>query len=145
MRVKEIMSKELACCTPETSLQEVSKMMLQKDCGCIPVCETTNGRHVIGVVTDRDIVLRTIAAGLNPLQMTARDCMSHPVATVQQEDKIETAMDLMEENQIRRIPVVDSQGCCCGMLAQADLALHVQQAMTGELVQEVSKPGASLM
>src|SRR5688500_15966494 len=79
MRVRDIMSKNVACCSPETSLPEVARMMVDNDCGEIPV--VTVSRVPIGVVTDRDITCRTVAEGKNPLLMEAGDCMTTPCVT----------------------------------------------------------------
>ena len=80
MRVKDIMSTTVACCGPETSLPEVARMMVDNDCGEIPVVNASGAP--IGVVTDRDITCRTIAEGRNPLVMVAGDCMTSPCVTV---------------------------------------------------------------
>src|SRR6266568_4202653 len=76
MKVRDMMTGDPACCTAETSLPEVARMMVDRDCGEIPVVDNTSSKVPIGVVTDRDIVCRTVANGLNPLDLTAADCMS---------------------------------------------------------------------
>src|SRR5258706_15209921 len=78
MRVREIMSDHAICCTPDTNLEEVARLMRVNDCGDIPVVEKGDGRRPIGVITDRDITCRAVAEGLNPLELTAADCMSKP-------------------------------------------------------------------
>src|SRR5688572_28606376 len=110
MRVKDVMTKSPACCTPDTSLRDVARMMVEYDCGCIPVLEGDKKRKPVGVVTDRDICCRVVAEGRNPLDLTARDCMSSQCVTVNPETSIEECCDLMESNQVRRVPVVDSSG-----------------------------------
>lgn len=142
MFVKDIMSKNPACCTAETSLQEVAKMMLDNDCGAIPVVEDNNHKRPIGVVTDRDITIRTIAKGDNPLNMTAKSVMTKNVFTVKPDTSIEECVSLMEENQVRRIPVVDEDGNCIGMVAQADVAVKTENRAEN-MVEEVSKASAS--
>jgi CBS domain-containing protein len=84
MQVKEMMTANPVCCTSDTSLADVARLMVVKDCGEIPVVEDTVSRLPIGVVTDRDIVCRTIADDLNPLDLTAADCMTKPIVTVTQ-------------------------------------------------------------
>src|SRR5437773_9067219 len=122
MKIKELMTKNPACCTPDTNLQRVASMMVECNCGEIPVVESQQTMKPVGVVTDRDIACRAVAKGKNPLQMTAKDCMSMPVVTVTPENTVEESLRLMKKHQIRRIPVVDQRGACCGIVAQADLA-----------------------
>ncbi|HXD32752.1 MAG TPA: CBS domain-containing protein [Pyrinomonadaceae bacterium] len=140
MLVKELMTTDPACCNSETSLQEVAKLMVDNDCGEIPVIN--EARHPIGVVTDRDIVCRTVAKGINPLDQKAGDCLSQPVVTVTPETSLEECCRIMEEEMIRRVPVVDNSGACIGIVAVADIARQKKQSLTGEVVKEVSTPTA---
>jgi len=140
MRVEEVMSIEPACCTSSTSLEDVAKMMIECDCGEIPVVDSEDGRKPIGVITDRDIVCRTVAQGLNPLHMNAGDCMSEPCVTVTPEMSVEECCQVLEDNAIRRVPVVDEDGVCCGIVALADIALRARPNVTVEVVREVSEP-----
>lgn len=139
MKVSEIMSKNPVCCTPETNLQEVARTMLQEDVGSIPVCEDTNSKRVIGVITDRDIAIRAVAAGRNPSECTVREFMSHPVAVVQIDASVDEAIKTMEDNQIRRLPIVQGNNELVGVVAQADIARSGQDSKTGEMVQEISQ------
>ena len=138
MLVKEIMTKDPACCTPDTSLQDVAKMMVDNDCGCIPVVESDANKKPIGMITDRDITIRTVAEGRNPLDLTAADAMSNDAVTVAPETSVEDCCNMMEEKQIRRVAVVDENGACCGMVAQADIAINTNNRDAGEVVKEVS-------
>ena len=140
MQVREIMTANPACCTAKTTLQEVAQMMIDHDCGEIPVVENTDSNMPIGVITDRDIVCRTVARGLNPLDLTAGDCMTTPCVTVTPEMSVEECCRILEDNKIRRVPVVDAGGCCCGIVALADIALHAKKNATAEVVKEVSEP-----
>jgi CBS domain-containing protein len=140
MQVKDIMTRDPVCCTRDTSLREAARLMVEHDCGAIPVVEEAQGKRPVGVVTDRDITCRTVAQGKNPLDLRAEDCMSSPVATVSPETNVEDCCKLMEEKQVRRVVVVDANRACCGMVAQADIALHVPREKTAEVVKEVSQP-----
>ena len=111
--------------------------MVEADCGEIPITDASN--RLIGVITDRDIVCRVVAKGKNPSGVTAGECMTEPVVVVNEDTKLEDVMAVMEENQIRRVPVVDATGCCCGIISQADVALSARESQVGELVREVSK------
>jgi CBS domain-containing protein len=143
MKVKDVMTADPACCIAETALQEVAQMMIDHDCGEIPVVENQETKLPIGVITDRDIVCRTVARGLNPLDLTVADCMSRPCVTVTPEMSIAECSRILEDNRIRRVPVVDAAGCCCGIVALADIALHAQKGVTAEVVKEVSEPTAA--
>jgi CBS domain-containing protein len=138
MQVREIMTENPVCCSPESSLQNVAKLMAEHDCGEIPVLDEQ--RRPVGVVTDRDIACRAVAQGRDPSQITARDVMSEPVVTVTPEDSVEECCQRMEENQIRRLPVVDEAGACCGMISQADIARQAPEHELAEVVRDVSRP-----
>jgi len=139
MQVKEIMTASPACCTPDTSLADVAKMMVEHDCGEIPVIHGSDQRP-IGVITDRDITCRAVAQGKDPQQMKARDCMSSPVLTVTPDMSLEECCRIMEEKQLRRVPVVDQRGSCCGIVAQADIALKATDGQAAEVIKDISRP-----
>ena len=139
MKVKEVMTAKPACCGAETPLQEVAHLMVAHDCGEIPV--TDGSGKPLGVVTDRDIVVRTLAHGLNPLDRKASDAMTSPPLTVPEDCDLEDCTDMMEKHQVRRVLVVDDEGCVCGIVAQADIALNAGKKDAGELLRDVSKPG----
>lgn len=143
MQVNEMMTANPACCTSDTSLADVARMMVVKDCGEIPVIENESSRVPIGVITDRDIVCRTIAKDLNPLDLTAADCMTRGIVTVTPNMSLEECCKIMEEKLIRRVPVVDDRGACIGILALADIALHTGKNVAGHIVREVSEPTLS--
>ena len=143
MNVRDIMTKDPACCTAETSLQEVAQMMVDNDCGCVPVVDSENTKVPVGMITDRDITTRVVAEGKNPLDLTAADAMSSTVVSVTPETSVEECCNVMESSQIRRVAVVDENGACCGIVAQADIATNADDRKTAEVVQEVSKSAAN--
>jgi CBS domain-containing protein len=143
MQVKEIMTADPACCTPETGLQEVAQMMIDHDCGEVPVVGNKQSKKPVGVITDRDIVCRAIAKGLNPLELKVADCMTQPSITVPLDMSLEECCTILEENQIRRVPVVDAGGSCCGIVALADIALNAKKSAAAEVLKEVSVPSAA--
>jgi CBS domain-containing protein len=134
---KDVMTPEPQCCSPETPLNEVANLMVEADCGEIPVVDGSN--RLIGVVTDRDIVCRIVAKGKNPSSCCAQDAMTQPVVAVLADTTLDEIVAVMEENQIRRVPVVDSGGCCCGIVSQADVAMVARESEVGEMVREVSR------
>ena len=139
MQVKDVMTTSPECCTAETGLQEVAQMMVDCDCGAIPVVDRHDSKMPIGMITDRDITCRVVAKGKNPLDLTAGDAMTSTVISVTPETSLEDCLNLMEESQVRRIAVIDGAGAMCGIVSQADVALNADGAKTAEVVQEVSK------
>ena len=139
MNVKEVMTADPACCTSDMSLQEVAKLMVDNDCGCIPVVDSNDNKKPVGMITDRDITVRTVAEGKNPLDLTVSDAMTSNAITVTPSTSLEECCNLMESNQVRRVAVIDEKGACCGIIAQADIAVNADQRKTAEVVQEVSK------
>jgi CBS domain-containing protein len=140
MTAKELMTPNPACCTMDTSLTEIARLMVRHDCGEIPVIERQDVKRVVGVVTDRDIVARGVASGTDCAATTAGDVMTTPAVTVPQNSSVEDVVRTMEQHRIRRVPVVDGNGACCGMIAQADVARSGSRKDTGQLVREVSTP-----
>jgi CBS domain-containing protein len=134
---RDIMTPNPACCGPNTTLDEVAKLMVQNDCGEIPVIDVND--CVVGVVTDRDIVCRVVAAGMNPIAHTAASCMTPRVMCVREDASIEDVIAMMEEHQIRRVPVVKDGGLCTGIISQADLTRTARAHDVAELLCEVSK------
>ncbi|MDX1664448.1 MAG: CBS domain-containing protein [Candidatus Promineifilaceae bacterium] len=143
MEVIDLMTPNPACCTQDTNLQAVAQMMKENDCGMIPVVDSMDNMNPIGTVSDRDITIRCVAEGKNPLDATAGDIMSQPVVTVHSHDTVVDTARKMEENMVRRIPVVDENNSVVGIVAQADLALQARKNQAYEVVQEVSKPTTS--
>jgi CBS domain-containing protein len=143
MQVREIMSKHVVCCNPESSLGDVARLMVEHNCGEIPVVERGNSGKPIGVITDRDITCRVVAEGRNPLALTARDCMSAPVITVAADAAIEECCRTMEQHQVRRVPVVDESGSCRGIVSQADIARSTSENTAGHVLRELSRPSST--
>jgi CBS domain-containing protein len=134
---RDLMTSDPVCCTPDTTLDRVAQLMANNDCGEIPVVDAAG--HPIGVITDRDIVCRAVANGKNPVGHTAAEFMSRPVVTVGTDAPIAEVLSMMEKHQIRRVPVLDADGCCAGIIAQADIASNVAGRDVAELVREVSR------
>jgi CBS domain-containing protein len=134
---RDVMTESPAVCSPETTLDQVAKMMVDNDCGEIPIVDRSD--RPIGVVTDRDIVCRIVAEGKNPMGHTADTCMTMPVRTVFADTPVEEVLELMEARQIRRVPVVDRDGCCTGIISQADLVAVSAPRQTAELLSQISR------
>jgi CBS domain-containing protein len=140
MKVKEIMTRTPATCTEDSSLQDVARTMVGRDCGAVPVVGTS-GKNPVGIITDRDMVVRAVAEGKNPLALKVRDCMTTPAITIKEDASLDDCTDLMEDKKVRRMAVVDNSGALVGIVAQADVARHASRTEAGELVRDVSTPG----
>ena len=143
MKVQELMTPNPTCCTPETPLLQVAQMFIDYDCGAIPVVESQSVRRPVGIVTDRDMACRAIAAGKNALALAAGDCMSSPCVVVTPETSVSECCEIMEKNKVRRVLVVDSSGGCSGIISQADVALRGRGRQAEKVVREISRPTLS--
>src|SRR5687767_3497195 len=138
--VSTVMTSNPATCNVNTLVRDVAQMMIEHDCGQIPV--TDDQGRLLGVVTDRDIAVRVVARGGDGTA-TAGDAMTSPVKTVRADSELKDCVCLMEEAQVRRVPVVDESGKLAGIVALADIALAGKSRATAEVVKEVSAPPAS--
>lgn len=133
------MTKDVSCVKETDSVQRAAQVMEQVNCGSVPVCDSS--QKVVGVITDRDIVISAVAKGSN--NATCGDCMSRQVVTCQPDTDAHEAADLMAQHQIRRLPVVDSSGKLCGICSIGDLAtvdIHINEA--GDALSKISAPSA---
>ena len=135
---RDVMTPDPARCSVTATLDEVAKLMVQHDCGEIPIVDRTD--RPVGVITDRDIVCRAVAEGKNPTGHFVESVMTQRVVTVRADAPLEEVVTTMERHQIRRVPVVDESGCCVGIIAQADLASQARPGEAAELLRELSRP-----
>jgi len=136
-KVREAMTGRPRAVTPDTPLSQVAEVMEADDIGAVPVLE---GEQLRGMVTDRDIVIRAIAKGKDPNGMPVREIFSSEVITVGPDDDLSSALQLMAEHQVRRLPVVDEDNRLVGIVSQADVALEAKEKDVGQMVGEISKP-----
>ena len=140
---RDVMTREPACCQPTDSLVSVAELMKTQDVGAVPVVDGA-GRKLVGMVTDRDIVVKGLAAGRSADQATVRDVMSTDVVTCREDDDVDEAVSRMSSRKIRRVPIVDGSGALQGIIAQADIATRIHRdRITGELVEAISEPRTS--
>jgi len=143
MHIKDIMTPDPACCTPDTTAREAAGLMRERDCGAIPVVDTREGRRPIGMVTDRDLAVRGLADGRGP-DTQVRELMTERPHAARDDDEIETVRQVMMQQKVRRVPVTDAGGSIIGIVAQADLARHddaVSARELGKVVEAISEPG----
>jgi CBS domain-containing protein len=134
-RCREIMTSSVRTATPETSLREVAVMMRDGDVGSLPVVD---GGRLVGIVTDRDIVVRAIADG-NDSSAPVSEAMTTEIFSVRPDDFVFEAIRLMGDKQVRRIPVVGESGELAGIIAIADIALEMEdEREIAETLEEIS-------
>jgi CBS domain-containing protein len=139
MTARQIMTPDVGCCTQESTLQDVARMMVDCDCGCIPVVENMENRRLVGVITDRDIACRATANGVDPSQPIAQ-YMTVDVARCGPDTDVADCERMMQDRQVRRLPIVSENGSVLGLIAQADIALARPDGAVSETVRKVSQP-----
>ena len=130
MKVKEIMTADPSVCDLNESLAEAAKTMWDSDCGALPVLK--DGKEVVGLITDRDICMAMAMRDSNPTAVSAEEVLTGNVYSVAPEDEIQTALQLMQEHQVRRLPVIGPEGELEGMLSMNDIVLNAQRKANGE-------------
>jgi len=140
MLVKEIMTREVVRCTPEDTVCHAANLMKLHGVGAIPVVWNLADPLVEGIVTDRDLCCGVLADGKHGEAVTVAEIMTPVPATCEPEATIDECEELMQENQVRRIPVVDKGGRCVGIVALADIALHARAMEVAMTVKEISRP-----
>jgi len=140
MLVNQLMSREVVCCTPWDTAQTAAKLMKAHGVGAIPVVLDRTDALLEGIVTDRDLCCSVVARAKKANAIQIAELMTRVPVTCEPDDTLEFCEELMQENQVRRIPVVDKRGRCIGIVAQADMALHALPTQVAKTVAEISKP-----
>jgi CBS domain-containing protein len=136
MKVKEIMAPDVETVRSNQTVKDIAERMVRQGIGYFPVSD--RGR-LVGVITDRDIVCRVVVDGRDPVATKVREVMSKAVAYCFDEDDLVTAVQLMEQNRIRRMPVLDREQRLVGVLSLTDVARHAPHRLTAELVEAVTR------
>jgi CBS domain-containing protein len=137
LKVKDLMSTNLSKVDIDTSITDIARTMKEKNIGSVPVCK---GNQVVGILTDRDIVLRDIAMGGNSMTTKAKDIMTAQVSSTNPNMDIHEAAKIMSDKQIRRLPVIDN-GNLVGMLALGDIAIRTKlEDNAGVALGDISEP-----
>lgn len=137
MKIQEIMTTDVTSVAPDTSVVEAAKLMKAEDIGSVPVCEQSK---VVGILTDRDIIIRSVAEGKNPQATKVSEIMSSKVETVTPDTDLDEVSNLMSDRQIRRVPVVENNKLV-GIVALSDIALEDEFYMeASEALTDISKP-----
>ncbi len=140
MLIKDIMTLSPVATVLDDSVMQAAEMMHDWDVGLLPVVESQIHKRLLGVISDRDIVVRCIAAGQSAFCRVADHMTKAPIATVYAEASVDQAIDTMKRRKVRRLPVVDENEVVVGMITQADIARHVAPQTVGELLQTISEP-----
>lgn len=135
MHVKSAMHTGVEWCAPDTPIVEIAKLLREKDIGAVPIGEND---RLIGMLTDRDIVCRGIAEGKEVASLTARDVMTAGIIYCFEDDELEHAVHLMEEREIRRLPVMNKDKRMVGMLSLGDISHAAPHEVCGEFAAAVS-------
>jgi CBS domain-containing protein len=137
------MTKDVVTGIPESTIVEVAQLMKEEDIGPVLVVDNEQSRTLVGIVTDRDIVLKVIADGQDPRTTQAGEAMSKKLVTCRADDDVDVAMQAMAQYQLRRIPVVENNMRLVGIIAQADVATRANEPeKTAEVVKEISQETA---
>jgi CBS domain-containing protein len=134
-QIRELMTSDPRTVSPGDSVVDAARAMREEDAGVVPVAD---GDRLVGVVTDRDIAIRVVAEGKDPSSTTVQDIASQELVTVDPQQDLDEALRLMAQHQVRRLPVVEEDGKLVGIVAQADVARHGDDARTGEVVEDIS-------
>jgi CBS domain-containing protein len=134
-QIRDLMTGNPTTCEPSATIVDIAKVMATEDVGPVPIVE---GERVVGIVTDRDIVVRVVAEGKDVTSTTAGEIASSDLITLTPDSDLQEAERLMSQNQVRRLPVVDGDRIV-GIVAQADIARAAEEERTGEVVQQISR------
>jgi CBS domain-containing protein len=141
MKLSEIMTRDVEVMQPDDSLQSAAKKMRDRNIGFLPVCD---GETLIGVLSDRDLTIRALAEGMDVSIMLGRDLMTTPAISVFDDQEVEEAAKIMEENQIRRLVVVGrEEKRLVGVISLGDLARNQTADLSGQVLQKVSEPDST--
>jgi len=141
MQLKDIMTPGVEVIAPEASIYEAAEKMSHLDIGPLPVCD---GERLVGMLTDRDITVRAVAAGRDPLTTQVREVMTPDVVYGFEDQEVQDAARVMEQYQIRRLLVLNPRKQLVGMVALGDLAVHAgTRPVAAEVLAQVSEPGTS--
>ncbi len=134
------MTRNPHCCLPNDSVQMAAQMMKKANIGSIPVIDDNQNRHLIGILTDRDLVLSVVVEGRGAKSTMVEEVMTQKVETCFVDDDLQVAIDKMSKFQYRRLPVVDADNKILGIIAQADIATRVDEPQeTAALVKNISR------
>lgn len=140
MKLSEVMSRDVHIANPDDTLTEAALRMAEAEVGALPVC---NGRKVLGMITDRDLVVRGLARYLDPETTQVQRCMSEGVQYCFEDEDLEAAAHKMAEHQVRRLIVLDRDKNLVGMVSLGDVARAGDDRVSGDTLESISEPSLS--
>jgi CBS domain-containing protein len=139
MKIRDIMTTKPEVIHPEATICEAASKMKEHDIGMLPVCD---GERLIGSLTDRDLAIRAVADGSDPLKTKVREVMTSKICYCLEEDDVEDAAQMMEDRQIRRLPVMNRDKRLTGILSVGDLAVRTHdERLVEDVMESVCQPG----
>ena len=139
-KCSDVMTRNPVSARPDDTVASVARLMKENDIGPVPIVDDNKSKKLVGIVTDRDLAIKVVAAGRDPQSTPVKEVMTTNVITCHDDDDIETALDAMSTQQLRRIPVVDDGNMLLGIIAQADIATRMDSPeKTGEVVKDISE------
>ncbi|SRR6266705_2477351 len=142
MKIREAMTPNPVSCVPNDTAQRAATLMREHNVGALPVVADRDSCNLLGMITDRDLCVSVIADGLDPKKTIIERYISTNPVTCRDGENLDQAERAMQEHQVRRIPVVDGDGRCIGIVSQADLALKDKPENVAKTINEISKPEA---
>ena len=140
MKCDDVMTRNPSCCVPTDTVFEAAQLMKSEDVGSIPIVTDKSKKTLEGIVTDRDLALKVVAEGLDPKAKKVVDVMTTDVVSCRSGDDVNNVIALMEEHQVRRIPILDDSDQLVGIIAQADIATRIEEPnTTAEVVESISQ------
>ena len=135
--IREVMTPNPVCVSDKDSIREAARIMAREDTGVVPVVD--NGRKIIGMITDRDIVVRLVAEGKDPSNAKVNEAMTKNVRSIKEDSTIDDALNVMKGSEVRRVPVVNNNNEIVGIVSMGDIAKESQQrGRVGEAVKDIS-------
>lgn len=138
---QEIMTASPSCCLADDKVYAVAQQMQSEDIGALPVVENHETKKLIGIVTDRDLAVRVVGASRDTTNTQIRDVMTPDPVVCHPANTIDMVLEIMASHQIRRVPVVDEDGHVVGIIAQADVAIRLDNHdKVGQMIGQISQP-----
>ncbi len=145
MQARDLMTSDPRFVTADDSIVHAAAVMQQLDIGMLPVVDTPRSRRLVGIITDRDLVVRCVAEGHTGICMLGDHMSTEPLATVTPDATAEAVVDTMARYQVRRLPVLDANGTLLGVITQGDVSLKmgpVHPTLVERMIERISHPGA---
>jgi CBS domain-containing protein len=143
VKIREVMSRDPVCCVLTDSAQAVARILCDRNIGSVPVVADQQTKKLVGMITDRDLCCSVIAQGLDPKTTAIEKFITLAPVSCRDGENVESCERLMQQHQVRRIPVVDAEDRVIGIISQADLALNDKPERVSKTVAEISKTSPS--